>query len=133
MKGISLIIMSLFTYTTFRKSQSYNILAQLKRSPHPWNSSNQPSRHLEITLTRLRKVHTRLTHTHLLTHLMPLACRHCDLDPPLSIEHIFKCPELSVRTSLLIPHSHLDALSDSSLSLSNIIPFLEQAGFLFHI
>jgi len=76
----------------------------------------------------------RLTHTHLLTHLMPLTCPRYDLDPPLSVEHIFKSPELSaIRTSLLIPHSHLDTLSDSSPSLSNIIPFLQQDGFLSRI
>jgi len=77
------------------EKQSHNILAELMRSSHPWNLSNQPYRHLEITRTRLRIGHTRLTHTQLLTHLMPLACPHCGLDPPLSIEHIFKCPELS--------------------------------------
>ena len=117
-------------WVSHSENQSHNILAQLKRS-HPWNSYNQPSRHLEITLTRLRIGHTRLTHTRHFTHLMPLACPHCGLDPPLSIKHIFKCPDLSaIRTSLLIPHSHLDALSDSSPSLSNMIPFLQHAGFL---
>jgi len=84
----------------------------------------------EIFLNSFCTLATKQSHTHLLTHLMPLACSHCGLDPPLSVEHIFKRPELSaIRTSLLIPHSHLDALSDSSPTLSNIIPFLQQAGF----
>jgi len=76
----------------------------LKKLPLPWSSSNQSSRSQEVTLTRLRIGNTRLTHTHFITHLMPLPCPHCSLDLPLSIEHILECPELSIlRDSLHIP------------------------------
>jgi len=55
-----------------------NKLAQLKEVPTQWPSSNQPTRSQEIILTRLRIGHTRLTHTHLISHLMPLSCPHCN-------------------------------------------------------
>ena len=100
-------------------------------SPLPWSSSNLSSRSHEITMTRLRIRHTRLTHTHLFTHLMSLSCPHCDRDSPLSVEHIFVCPDLtSLRDSHHIPHSHTDALSHSSSCLPDIVVYLHHAGFL---
>jgi len=99
------------------RSQHSNILAQIKDSPLSWSSFNLPSRSHEITITRLRIGHTCLTHTYLFTHLMPLSCPHCDPNPLLSVEHILVCPELdSLRNSHHIPHSHIDALYDSSSS-----------------
>ena len=44
------------------------------------NSSNLLTRSQEITFTRLRLGHTRITHTYLISHLMPLSCPHCDND-----------------------------------------------------
>jgi len=57
-------------------SQHSNILARIKHSSLLWYSSNLPSCSHEITITRRRIGHTRLTYTHLLTHLMPLSCPH---------------------------------------------------------
>ena len=75
------------SWASFWKDQSHNILAQLRNYPRPWNSSNQPSQHLEITFTRLHTGLTHLAHTNLLTHLTLLTCPNCSLDLPLSIEH----------------------------------------------
>ena len=112
-----------------------NKLARLKDIPVPWASSNQPSRKLEIVLTRLRIGHTRLTHTHLITHLWPLTCPFCNDDElPLTIDHIFECPLLhTTRQSYLIPHNRSTALSDSSPSLTNVFPFLQHINLLNRI
>ena len=109
-----------------------NKLAQLKDTPVPWASSSQSSRRLGIVLTRLRIGHTRLTHTHLVTHLWPLSCPFCNTDePPLTVDHIFECPLLLItRQTYSIPHNRPAALSDFSPSLTNIFPSLQHIGLL---
>ena len=111
-----------------------NKLAQLKDTPVPWNSSNLQTRSQEITLTRLRLGHTRITHTYLISHLMPLSCPHCDNDLPLTVDHIFECPNLtSLRDSYKIPHNRHTALADHSSSLPYLFPYLDSIGFLYRI
>ena len=50
-----------------------NKLADIKSSPLPWVTANQPSRRAEIVLCRLRIGHIRLTHSHLISDLFPSA------------------------------------------------------------
>ena len=111
-----------------------NKLAQLKDTPVPWNSSNLQTRSQEITITRLRVGHTRLTHTHIVSHLMPLSCPHCVSDLHLTVDHIFECPKLtSLRDSYKIPHNRCTALADHSPSLPYLFPYLHSIGFLSRI
>jgi len=72
-----------------------NKLTQLKSTPVPRNSSSQPTRRHEIVLIRLRIGHTRLTLTHLVTHLMPFSCPYYNIGTPLSVKDLFECPILS--------------------------------------
>lgn len=113
-----------------------NKLAQLKDTPTPWSSSNLQTRSQEITLTRLRIGHTRLTHNYLISDLMPPSCPHCNIisDIPLTVSHIFQCPNLkALRTSHNIPHNRIAALADDSATIHEIFTYLKQAGFLSRI
>jgi len=84
-----------------------NKLGSLKKAPTPWHSLHLPSRKTEIILTRLRVGHTRLTLTHLFTHLVPSICPHCGIAIPLSVQHSFKRVELTnLRNTFSIPPSH---------------------------
>ena len=79
-------------HTFWQDEKPNNKLSLLKSHPLAWSSSNLPSRRHEIVLTRLRIVHSRLTHTHLISQLHPLNCPHSSLvNIPLSIEHTFTC------------------------------------------
>ena len=111
-----------------------NKLAQLKDTPVPWKSSNLPDKSQEIILTRLRIGHTRFTHAHLISHLMPLTCLHCNTDLPLTVDHLFECPHLvHIRNSCGIPHNRIAALTDDSPILPNIFSFLRHTNFLFRV
>ena len=106
-----------------------NKLAQLKEYPIPWISSNLQSKSQEITLTRLRLGHTRLTHTHLISHLMPLSCTHCDNDLSLTVDHFFECPNLTTLPDFhKIPHNRISALTDQAPSLPDVFPYLRSIG-----
>ena len=92
--------------STSRKNKRLedNKQTQLKDTPIPWTSSNLHTKRQESILAHLRLGHTRPTHTHLLTHLMPLSCPHCDNDLPFIVDHLFDCFNLtSLHNSYNIP------------------------------
>ena len=59
-----------------------NKLVQLKNSPVPWPSSQQPKRWVEIILSRLRIGYNRLTHSHLFSNLFPLTLSLIHISEP---------------------------------------------------
>ena len=116
------------------ESTKGNNLAQLKDTPVPWISSDLRSKSQEITLARLRSGHTRLTHTHLISDLMPLSCPHCDNDLFLTVDNLFKCPNpISLRDSYKIPQNCVLAFADHSSSFSYLFPYVHGIGFLSRI
>jgi len=60
-----------FWTSHWQSQKSSNKLATLEPFPIPWTSTHQPHQRHEICFTRLRIGHTRLTHSHLLSHLFP--------------------------------------------------------------
>ena len=123
-----LLVTSLENVCTLWRDQisTGNKLGQLKNSPVPWPSSQQPKQRIEIILSRLRIGLTRLTHSHLFFNLFPLACSHCDSDFPVTVSHLFSCPQLApLRLKLSIPDSHLLVLSDNLLSVPDLLAYLE--------
>ena len=106
----------------------------LRVSKNSQNSSNQPNCFDEIILTRLRIGHTRLTHTHLLSHLHPFSRLHCNNDLPLSIDHIFLRSHLAnSRLIHNIPKDRLSAFNNNSPSILKLIPFFRDISLLKHI
>ena len=58
-----------------------NKLKEIKTTVKPWSSSIQVTRKHEVTLTRLRIGHTRLTHGHLMnTNDLPPKCDQCNVN-----------------------------------------------------
>ncbi len=111
-----------------------NKLALLKDTPDPRTSSNQPSRKHETILTCLCIGRTRITHTHLIPQLHPLNCPHCDNDHPLTVNHMFICPQLSsLRSIHQVPICHLTALSNDFPNFPATLTYLHQANFLSRI
>jgi len=96
-----------------------NALAQIKPFPVPWLPSNHLFRKLEISLTQLRIECTRITHTHLITHLDPFTCHQ------LTMTRNFH--------NVLHNHSILLALSNNSEPIHNSFSFLRsiQPPFLY--
>jgi len=83
---------------------------------------------------RLRIRHAHLTHTHLISHLMPLSYPHCNNDLPLTVDHLFECPHFTfIRDSHQVPHNRITALTDHPASLSNVFSYLCHTNFLTRI
>jgi len=99
----------------------HNKLAQFKQLPTPWATATIETRRQEIILTRLRIGHTRIIHTHLISHLFSLLCPSCNSEDPLSVEHMFTCLLLTpLRNTYKVPHNHLQTLANDFLSISHI-------------
>ena len=116
------------------KEQLDNKLVAIKQNPVPWSSSVRNSRREEVTLTRLRIGHTRLTHSHLLNPyiLSGPSCSYCQEDS-LSVSHFFSCPQLqSLRTSLNVESTLPLALRNNSNTVTVSIQYLKATNF-FHL
>ena len=67
----------------------------MKPSLSSWSPCSQRRRRLDVSLSRLRIGHTRLTYGHLMAREAPPVCDHCKVR--LSISHIVvECPTYSV-------------------------------------
>ena len=111
-------------------NQSSNKLCRIKQIPLLWASANRPTIREEVVLTRLRIGHTRLTHTHLINHLLSSSppCPHCSTDV-LTVEHIFSCPShQSLGPSLQVPSSIVEALKNNADSVSLTLQYLRQSS-----
>ena len=79
-----------------------NKLAQLKPSLNPQSSCSQRCLRLEVSLSRLRIIHTRLIHSHLMGREVPPIC-----DRRLACLSIFyilvECPDYSVPRNWFFP------------------------------
>ena len=65
---------------------------------------------------------TRLTDSHIGSHLFPLSCDHYVQDTPLSVPHIFNCPALApLRITHRIPSPYTKILTDNNLRTTNIL------------
>jgi len=118
----------------WQKQAPSNKLAEIKVLPFSWSSSHQTHRRHEIYLTRLRIGHTRIIHAHLLSNLFPLSCEHCNLDSPLTVNHMFECPVLTaLRLFHHVPHSLKASLSKDSSPIPNIFSYLHAANILLRI
>ena len=108
-----------------------NKLSEIKSSPLPWVTANQPSRRAEIVLCRLRIGHTRLTHTHLISDLFPLSCHFCKTDISISVVHLCTCPALSsCRDSHLVPHDRKLALKNNHEVICRTLSYLRHIDIL---
>ena len=115
-----------------------NKLAQLKPSLGPWSSCSQRCRRLEVSLSRLRIGHTRLTHGHLMAREAPPVCDRCQVR--LSISHILvECPTYSVprnrfypSLTSMPPRERLPFLLSESptFSSSTLFTFLRVSGLM---
>ena len=77
-------------------------LAQLNPFLGPWSSCSQRCRRLEISLSRLRIGHIRLTHGHLIACEAPPVCGRCQVC--VSVSHILvECPTYSVPRNRIFP------------------------------
>ena len=100
-------------FEQWKETPYSNKLRQIKSSPEPWKSSTQKSRREEILITRLRIGHTKLTHTHLISHLFPPDCPKCHCEN-VTVDHLFTCPSLThIRTIHGLPHNRPQALKNS--------------------
>jgi len=109
----------------------HNTLAQLKPLPTPWATANMETRRQEIILTRLRIGHTRITHIHLISHLFPLSCPSSNCEDPLPVENMLTCPQLiPLRNTHKVPHNHLQALANYSLSISHSFSCVQSTRLL---
>jgi len=108
-----------------------NKLADIKSSPLPWVTANQPSRRVEVVLCRLRIRHTRLTHTHLISDLFPLSCHFWKSNISISVDHLFTCLALSsCRDSHVVPHDPKLALRNNHEAISRTLSYLRHIGIL---
>ncbi|MEW6552626.1 MAG: ribonuclease H family protein [Campylobacterota bacterium] len=112
------------------KNEPSNKLRKVKNKPIPWTSSNRPSRHEEIILTRLRIGHTRLTHSYLFLGLhAPPSCQYCQYDY-ISVKHFFLCPALeNIRHSHSVSSFLPSALCNNSNTISNSLNYLRSTYF----
>ena len=113
----------------WEKEPQRNKLKKIKKETCKWHSSIQPSRQLEVILTRLRIGHTRLTHGYLMQ--MPREnkpkCTHCNV--PLTINHIFnECRDIqNERTQHFGDKKINEILQDrSNFSMKRIADFLKK-------
>ena len=114
----------------WKETRYSNKLRQIKSSPEPWKSSTQISRREEILITRLRMGHTKLTHTHLISHLFPPDCPKCHCEH-VTVDHLFTCPSLThIRTIHGLPHNRPQALKNSIEYISSIISLLQEANLV---
>ena len=105
-------------WTTQWNQQTNNKLKTVKPTPQYWPSSDRSSRREETVLTRLRIGHSRLTHTHLISHLFLPECQYCS-EENLTVDYLFSCPELLLlRQKHNIPDSRKHALCNSSDTIS---------------
>ena len=122
-----------FINTSWHKiwySQPLNKLRSIKKIPTPWSSSNRPSRHEEIIISRLRIGHTRLTHSYLLLGLhSPPSCQYCHTEE-ITVPHFFSCPSLqNLRQSFSVPSLPSSALSNNSETITNTLNFLRSTYY----
>ena len=113
------------------KNQSGNHLLRIKKTPSPWKSSLRPSRKEEVTLTRLRIGHTRITHSYLLNPYTqsPSPCPHCS-EVNLTVDHFFTCTHLHpLRISMNVPPSISQALKNDSDTVSLSLQYLRSTKF----
>ena len=118
-----------------RFSENYDIgrnnsipkLAQLESSPIPWPSlTTAETPRVEIILSHLRIGHTHLTYSHLFSNVFPWTCSHCDSDFPITVSHLFSCPQLApLRLKPSISDPHLLALSDNLPSVPDLLAYLD--------
>ena len=112
--------------------QTSNKLHAVKPSPIYWKSSDRTSRREEMVLARLRIGHSRLTHTHLISHLFPPDCPKCS-EENLTVDHLFSCPQTDhLRAKYSVPSNRSMALQDSADLVSRVLNFLREAD-LFSI
>ncbi len=115
-----------------------NKLRTVKPSIRPWSNPHHKNRRWETALARLRLGHTRLTHSHLMSHSTPDLCPHCHI--PLTVFHILiECPHLLNTRSTSFPHlpsappgPHLsNILTESShFSIDSLISYLRHINVL---
>ena len=112
-----------------------NKLREIKTSVKPWPSSFQVTRKHEVTLTRLRIGHTKLTHGYLMnTTDTPPVCTQCNVY--LSIKHIFStCTQYAnIRRNLLGNTTFKDILADDvHVNVNNIMKFLQECNILHEL
>jgi len=117
--------------TTSNQQKLLAQVNQVKTVFVPWFCSILPSRKLEITLTRLKFGHTRITHTHLLSQLFPLDCRSSKNDSPLTVDYLVTCHQLTtLRNTHNIPHDHPSALSNKPGAILDSFSFLHSIQLL---
>jgi len=116
-----------------------NKLQTIKPSISPWSAPYHQNRRWETALARLRIGHTRITHSHLMSHPsnLPL-CPTCNV--LLSVPHILiSCPRFTEARILTFPHiSHLlrppnlsDILTESpTFFIDNLFSFLRRINIL---
>ena len=101
--------------------QTSNKLHAVKLSPIYWKSSNRTSRREEMVLAHLRIDHSRLTHTHLISHLFPADCPKCSKEN-LTVDHLFSCPQTDhLRAKYSVPSNRSMALQDSADLVSRVL------------
>ena len=112
-----------------------NKLKEIKTTVKPWSSSIQVTRKHEVTLTRLRIGHTRLTHGHLMnTNDLPPKCDQCNVN--LSIKHIFtNCTKFTNKRRMLFGNKNFKEIldDDTNFSITNILRYLQECNILNEI
>ena len=107
----------------------------MKKAPRSWSSSNRDSRQKEVSLTRLKIGHTRITHSYFISPnlLSPPSCPHC-FQKNLSVIHFFTCQQLQhLRSFLNIPSPISQALKNYSESIFLSSKYQRQTKFLLLI
>jgi hypothetical protein len=105
-----------------------NRLRMVKPSVQVWQSSFGIVRKKEVSLTRLRIGHTRVTHGHLLPGEAAPVCRNCGV--PLTVSQILVyCPRYGEARHISHLHGALsDVLGDDRCSVSNVSAFTNATG-----
>jgi len=74
--------------------------------------------------------------SHMLTFsptYFPLSCEHCSLDSPLTVNHMFECPALTVlRLFHHVPHSLKASISPTTPHLSSTYSLTSMQPTIFH-
>jgi hypothetical protein len=100
----------------------------VKPSVQVWQPSFSIVRNKEVSLTRLRIGHSRLTHGHLLRGEAGPVCRNCGV--PLTVSHILvDCPRYGEARHIYYLNGALsDMLCDDRRSVSNVLVFTNAIG-----
>ncbi|KAI5746833.1 hypothetical protein M8J77_007907 [Diaphorina citri] len=103
-----------------------NKLKSIKPLITNWDTSNQENRTKEITLTRMRIGHTRLTHGFIFTKTDPPIC---PCGERLSVRHILTCHRhAQIRASL----PHPPSLADDVEGVKSLFTYLQKID-IYHL